>query len=276
MADTTSVPRCLALDPILHLVCVTVSISLTLRVPDRNSCIFSLRCASACDFEAVRWVSQLIMTSVTATAASPDLVFKKESLHLRRVTGDLPPTPPESIHNDCEKPTSADYPLPPASTAPTKVLDVDKKTPDGWLPRDPRLIRLTGVHPFNVEPPLSDLYNDGFLTSPELFYVRNHGAVPHVTEEEVPDWEFSIEGYACLGISLLGPLMSRLSDWSKTRSGLRSNSSSRTTIMSHTLSPWCARATEGKSRMWFERPKASPGAQQVCRPPFGLECRCWR
>lgn len=34
----------------------------------------------------------------------------------------------------------------------------------------------------------------GFLTSPELFYVRNHGPVPVVRDEEVPTWELSIEG----------------------------------------------------------------------------------
>jgi nitrate reductase (NAD(P)H) len=73
-------------------------------------------------------------------------------------------------------------------------LNIDKATPDAHVPRDPRLIRLTGVHPFNVEPPLTDLFNEGFLTSPELFYVRNHGAVPEVQDEECMDWEFSVEG----------------------------------------------------------------------------------
>lgn len=119
-------------------------------------------------------------------------------MHLRRVSADYPPTPPESDNSDFEKGSvdqnSAAYPLPPQSVEPTEVLETDKKTPDGWLPRDPRLIRLTGVHPFNVEAPLSDLYNEGFLTSPELFYVRNHGAVPQVRDEDIPDWEFTVEG----------------------------------------------------------------------------------
>ncbi|KAJ5135396.1 Eukaryotic molybdopterin oxidoreductase [Penicillium bovifimosum] len=79
-------------------------------------------------------------------------------------------------------------------TSPVEILDVDKGTPDEHVPRDPRLIRLTGVHPFNVEPPLTALYNEGFLTSPELFYVRNHGPVPQVRDEDIPDWEISIEG----------------------------------------------------------------------------------
>jgi nitrate reductase (NAD(P)H) len=124
---------------------------------------------------------------------------------VRSNSGDLPPTPPDSDLSDNEKQLKEEhsvnatlavpeFPLPPPSKEPTEVLETDKKTPDKWLPRDPRLIRLTGVHPFNVEAPLSDLYNEGFLTSPELFYVRNHGHVPQVKEEEIPDWEFTIEG----------------------------------------------------------------------------------
>jgi nitrate reductase (NAD(P)H) len=105
-----------------------------------------------------------------------------------------------------------DIPLPPPSTNPTEVLDIDAKTPDFHVSRDPRMVRLTGVHPFNVEAPLSTLFDQGmyhplykyvqyktdstqgFLTPPELFYVRNHGAVPKVLDEEIPDWEISIEG----------------------------------------------------------------------------------
>lgn len=58
-------------------------------------------------------------------------------------------------------PDLPDIPLPPPSKNDTQVLSVDKGTPDEHVPRDPRLIRLTGVHPFNVEPPLTDLYRDG-------------------------------------------------------------------------------------------------------------------
>ncbi|KAK0624452.1 Nitrate reductase (NADPH) [Lasiodiplodia hormozganensis] len=105
----------------------------------------------------------------------------------------LPPSPPETIYGESSTPALVEFPLPPPRK-PVQVLDADKKTPDAHVPRDPRLIRLTGVHPFNVEAPLSDLYNEGFLTSPELFYVRNHGAVPEVRDEEIPDWEFTVEG----------------------------------------------------------------------------------
>nr|UDL09448.1 nitrate reductase [Ampelomyces quisqualis] len=110
----------------------------------------------------------------------------------------LPPTPPETVVEDDNKSITStsepDFALPPTSNPPKEILDVDKPTPDAHVPRDPRLIRLTGVHPFNVEAPLTDLFNEGFLTTPELFYVRNHGAVPEVQDSECLDWEFSVEG----------------------------------------------------------------------------------
>lgn len=125
---------------------------------------------------------------------------------------DCPPTPPETDGYKFELSDEVAIPLPPPSTRPQIILDVDKNTPDNHVPRDPRLIRLTGVHPFNVEAPLTDLFREGesngqskysrprltliigFLTSPELFYVRNHGAVPQVRDEEIANWEFSVEG----------------------------------------------------------------------------------
>ena len=53
-----------------------------------------------------------------------------------------------------------------------------RSTPDEWVPRHPSLVRLTGRHPFNCEPPLKDLMEAGFITPSALHYVRNHGAVP--------------------------------------------------------------------------------------------------
>ena len=106
----------------------------------------------------------------------------------------LPPSPPPTEENDSESSDEVEIPLPPPTNPPTQILHIDKKTPDAHVPRDPRLIRLTGTHPFNVEPPLSALFNEGFLTSPELFYVRNHGAVPEVKDQDIPDWQFSVEG----------------------------------------------------------------------------------
>lgn len=122
----------------------------------------------------------------------------KHSLDLFRQHERLPPSPPETDDNASIQSDSVidgpDIPLPPPSRYPSVVLDIDKNTPDFHVPRDPRLIRLTGTHPLNVEPPLTTLLNEGFLTTPELFYVRNHGAVPRVQEEDIPNWEFSISG----------------------------------------------------------------------------------
>ncbi|KAH6635458.1 hypothetical protein B0J18DRAFT_48179 [Chaetomium sp. MPI-SDFR-AT-0129] len=120
--------------------------------------------------------------------------------------GQFPPTPPlqdfdehqkaglfPSASNGHERSFPPVYPLPPPSRE-NKVLAEDLKTPDHHVERDPRLIRLTGTHPFNVEAPLSDLYDEGFLTTKDLHYVRNHGAVPLVNDADVLDWEFSITG----------------------------------------------------------------------------------
>ncbi|KAJ6470108.1 hypothetical protein C8R47DRAFT_1055074 [Mycena vitilis] len=85
-------------------------------------------------------------------------------------------------------------PLPPASKTPSEALEIDQKTPDFHVFRDPRMIRLTGVHPFNAEAPLTALHREGFLTTPELFFVRNHGPVPEVHDAEVLDWQFTVDG----------------------------------------------------------------------------------
>ena len=60
----------------------------------------------------------------------------------------------------------------------------DVKSPDEWIPRDGRLVRLTGKHPFNVEPPLAVLEQYRFITPTCLHYVRNHGACPQLTWED--------------------------------------------------------------------------------------------
>ena len=131
---------------------------------------------------------------------SQGLPHEIEQLETQEPQEVLPPTPPLTEENGSENDNSIDgdldidLPGPPPTKVPDKVLDIDLKTPDSHVARDPRLIRLTGVHPFNVEAPLTDLYNEGFLTSPELFYVRNHGAVPEVKDEDIPNWEFIVEG----------------------------------------------------------------------------------
>ncbi|EIW84615.1 nitrate reductase NiaD [Coniophora puteana RWD-64-598 SS2] len=113
----------------------------------------------------------------------------------------LPPTPPPTDASSTFDSSSSEhddaFPLPPPSSLPTQVLDIDKATPDAHVPRDPRMVRLTGVHPFNAEAPLDLLFRggEGFLTPPELFFVRSHGAVPVISNDEARRWTFSVEGY---------------------------------------------------------------------------------
>lgn len=61
--------------------------------------------------------------------------------------------------------------------------EVDQFTPDNWIPRSDKLIRLTGKHPMNAEPQLTSLFDAGLITPNELHYVRNHGPVPHLLWE---------------------------------------------------------------------------------------------
>merc|ERR1719326_35263 len=57
----------------------------------------------------------------------------------------------------------------------------DANNTDKWVPRNPRMNRLTGIHPFNSEAPLSELRDHGFITPPRLHIVRNHGKVPKLS-----------------------------------------------------------------------------------------------
>jgi hypothetical protein len=74
-------------------------------------------------------------------------------------------------------------------------LSHNRATPDSWIPRDRRLVRLTGKHPFNCEAKLKDLYAEGFLTPSNLFYVRNHGAVPKIDQGKADSWKLDVHGY---------------------------------------------------------------------------------
>mmetsp|Transcript_15424 Transcript_15424/g.29091 ORF Transcript_15424/g.29091 Transcript_15424/m.29091 type:complete len:924 (+) Transcript_15424:130-2901(+) len=60
----------------------------------------------------------------------------------------------------------------------------DVGSPDEWVPRDGRLVRLTGRHPFNVEPPLAIHHKYKFITPSSLHYVRSHGACPRLTWDD--------------------------------------------------------------------------------------------
>ncbi|KAL5558335.1 hypothetical protein UlMin_034546 [Ulmus minor] len=72
------------------------------------------------------------------------------------------------------------------------ILDPrDEATADSWIERNPSMVRLTGKHPFNSEPPLARLMHHGFITPVPLHYVRNHGTVPKATWE---NWTVEVTG----------------------------------------------------------------------------------
>ncbi|CAL5021197.1 unnamed protein product [Urochloa decumbens] len=71
----------------------------------------------------------------------------------------------------------------------------DAGTADAWVQRSPTLLRLTGKHPFNGEPPLPQLARHGFITPGPLHYVRNHGAVPRAAAGDVwSTWTVEVSG----------------------------------------------------------------------------------
>ncbi|KAL6184857.1 hypothetical protein ACLB2K_046257 [Fragaria x ananassa] len=72
------------------------------------------------------------------------------------------------------------------------ILDPrDEATSDNWVERNPSMVRLTGKHPFNSEPPLNRLMHHGFITPVPIHYVRNHGVVPKGTWH---DWTVEVTG----------------------------------------------------------------------------------
>lgn len=73
------------------------------------------------------------------------------------------------------------------------VDNKDEGTSDSWIKRHPELVRLTGRHPFNCEPPLSRLMEHAFLTPTSLHYVRNHGYVPKIMAS-FDEWRVEISG----------------------------------------------------------------------------------
>jgi len=103
--------------------------------------------------------------------------------------------------------------LPPVPLQPeaSSVLEDDEKTPDSWIPRDSRMVRLTGKHPFNCEPKLEILYDHGFLTPSSLFYVRSHGAVPRIDQAAGEAWTLKVHGLVANPVELrIADLKSRL------------------------------------------------------------------
>ncbi|KAL5042073.1 hypothetical protein BDW71DRAFT_217264 [Aspergillus fruticulosus] len=66
---------------------------------------------------------------------------------------------------------------------PAEIDEIDQMTPDNWIPRTDHLIRITGKHPLNAEPALTELFDAGLITPNWLHYVRSHGSVPHLLWE---------------------------------------------------------------------------------------------
>lgn len=79
----------------------------------------------------------------------------------------FPPSPPLTERWDSDSSSivsdegGGSIPLPPVSVVPKEILPVDLNSPDKHVARDPRLIRLTGAHPFNCEAPLTELFEAG-------------------------------------------------------------------------------------------------------------------
>ncbi|XP_011012132.1 PREDICTED: nitrate reductase [NADH]-like [Populus euphratica] len=74
---------------------------------------------------------------------------------------------------------------------PSVIDPRDEGTADNWIERNPSMVRLTGKHPFNSEPPLARLMHHGFITPVPLHYVRNHGPVPKAAWQ---DWTVEVCG----------------------------------------------------------------------------------
>lgn len=69
-----------------------------------------------------------------------------------------------------------------AAWKPVSAIDErDAKGADKWIPRNSGLMRLTGKHPFNGEPPHDVVMAEGMLTPVSMHFVRNHGAVPQLS-----------------------------------------------------------------------------------------------
>ncbi|KAF8649084.1 hypothetical protein AX16_006031 [Volvariella volvacea WC 439] len=153
-------------------------------------------------------------------ADSSDLDFATPSLQTSDVSGNmsesqtfdaqcrlpLPFTPPSLSQSAEAKPRSLpnSFRLPdlPIDEACKDIDAQDAGTPDSWVPRDPRLVRLTGKHPFNAEALSKDLFSQGFFTPSSLFFVRNHGSVPRVDSKMAEEWKVQIHGLCENPVSL--------------------------------------------------------------------------
>ncbi|GJE85169.1 nitrate reductase [Phanerochaete sordida] len=123
--------------------------------------------------------SPILPSKIPYSLPSP---FFPPSLEAEDSNRQCPPLPP-------------DFPAVPLNETPRVTAAADAQTPDNWLPRDPKLIRLTGKHPFNTEAYLTPLFDAGFLTPAHLHVVRNHGAVPKIAPGTAyADWTVRVHG----------------------------------------------------------------------------------
>ncbi|KAG5245873.1 nitrate reductase family protein [Salix suchowensis] len=102
---------------------------------------------------------------------------------------------PTLEEEDCSSEDEADYKdlicKVNSELEPSIIDPRDEGTADKWIERNPSMVRLTGKHPFNSEPPLARLMHHGFITPVPLHYVRNHGPVPKATWQ---DWTVEVCG----------------------------------------------------------------------------------
>lgn len=108
-------------------------------------------CPITADWSTISGCTITMSTTTQLLSPKTALPVSTSSLPLRSKP-DLLPAIKESL---------ADVPIAPSRPPVSQVLDKDKETPDNHVTRDSRLIRLTGVHPFNAEAPLTALYREG-------------------------------------------------------------------------------------------------------------------
>lgn len=120
--------------------------------------------------------------------------FKSTSDITRPIKLPQPPPPPSDSSSDDEDDTTIlnDLIRKGTTEVESSIFDPrDDGTSDQWIQRNVSLVRLTGKHPFNSEPPLPRLMHHGFITPVPLHYVRNHGPVPRARWE---DWTVEVTG----------------------------------------------------------------------------------
>lgn len=94
----------------------------------------------------------------TSIGSVPRPVVEEEAVSRLSPIESVDSLPPFTLQLESPPELPTAYPALPTNVDPLEVDARDKGTPDEWLNRDSRLVRLTGRHPFNTEPPLPDLW----------------------------------------------------------------------------------------------------------------------